>query len=75
MGVVWGRRPGRCVEVRLSSALTRLWADSLPHILTDLSITALMFWYLVFKPKRESGGMVKASSCVSPADTTSLFGY
>lgn len=32
-----------------------------------------MFWYLVFKPKRESGGMVKASSCVSPADTASLF--
>ncbi|TNY18762.1 hypothetical protein DMC30DRAFT_418557 [Rhodotorula diobovata] len=60
MGYVCSQNPDNILA--FAEIRTQSWGWFGGVGLVDLSITALMFWYLVFKPKRESGGMVKASS-------------
>lgn len=62
MGYVCSQNPDNILA--FADIRTQSWGWFGGVLFVDLSITALMFWYLVFKPKKQSGGAVKTSTCV-----------
>ncbi|GAA5852815.1 hypothetical protein JCM9279_006193 [Rhodotorula babjevae] len=60
MGYVCSQNPDNILA--FADIRTQSWGWFAGVLGVDISITALMFWYLVFQPKKKSGGAVKTST-------------
>ncbi|GAA5897702.1 hypothetical protein JCM8208_000236 [Rhodotorula glutinis] len=60
MGYVCSQNPDNILA--FADIRTQSWGWFGGVLFVDLGITVLMFWYLVFKPRKQSGGAVKTST-------------